>query len=343
VVVVARAPNLDKIGSLPLEWGKKLGGAIMQLGFSALLCVAFALSVDAADAARIPVIFDTDIGDDIDDTWALMMVLAEPALDVKLICTAADDTPAKTRLVAKILEAIGRTDIPIGIGPKTSDLKLNQTQWLGDFTLANYSGTVHEDGVQAQIDIIKGSAVPVTLIVIGPQTNLQHLLERDPSVVENAKVVSMAGSIFFGYNGREGRQPEHNVKKDVDAAKAVFAAPWEIVLAPLDTCGTLVLDGARYQKVRDAENPRAKVLVENYDAWSHRHHHPAAASSVLFDTLAVYLAAHDALCEMETLNLIVDDSGNTVPDPAGRPVHCALRWKDKEAFLDLVVARIAEE
>ena len=56
-----------------------------------------------AAGSPAPVILDTDLGDDIDDTWALMMILGCPQIDLKLIVTASDDTDAKTRLVAKML------------------------------------------------------------------------------------------------------------------------------------------------------------------------------------------------------------------------------------------------
>jgi inosine-uridine nucleoside N-ribohydrolase len=288
-------------------------------------------------AAPIPVILDTDLGSDIDDTWALAMILGCPELDLKLIVTAFQDTPAKTRLVAKILERIDRTDIPLGMGPKTADRKLNQAAWLGDYSLDDYKGTVHKDGVQAMIDLIKTSDEPVTILVIGPQMNLKEALRRDPTIAENARIVSMAGSVHIGYDGKEGRSAEWNVLCDVEAARAVFAAPWDITYAPLDTCGTLRLKGDRYMAVANSQTPRAVATIENYDQWDNRKHHPADSSSVLFDTLAVYLAFDDAFCDMETVKLSIDDKGNTVPDEKGRPVRCALRWKDRDAFEKLLV------
>ena len=65
---------------------------------------------------KIPVILDTDIGLDIDDTWALGLLLKSPEIDVKLITASSDNTTVKAQLVAKFLERVGRTDIPIGIG-----------------------------------------------------------------------------------------------------------------------------------------------------------------------------------------------------------------------------------
>lgn len=283
-------------------------------------------------AAPVPVILDTDIGDDIDDTWALCMLLGSPEVDLRLIVTASDDTPTKTRLLAKILERVGRTEVPIGIGKKTSDNKIHQTAWLGDYQLDQYKGVVHQDGVQALIDAVNASKERVTLCVIGPQTNLAEALRRDPAIAQRARVASMAGSVHIGYNGKQGRDPEWNVFKDIPAARAVFAAPWEITLAPLDTCGTLILKGERYAQVSESTAKRAAAVIENYTQWANRKNYPPNESSVLFDTEAAYLAFSESFLEIETVKLSIDDKGNTVPDDKGRPVRCALQWKDRDAF-----------
>jgi inosine-uridine nucleoside N-ribohydrolase len=288
-------------------------------------------------SAAVPVILDTDIGGDIDDTWALLMLLGCPQVDLKLIVTAVDDTETKTRLVAKMLEKVGRTDIPIGTGVKTSGRKLNQAKWLGGYDLSTYTGTVIEDGVQATIDLLKTATDPITLLVIGPQTNIKEALRRDPSIAGKARVVAMAGSISIGYKGSKRRAAEYNVARDVEAARAVFAAPWEITIAPLDLCGTLILSGDRYAKVKGSEQPSAVTVIENYDLWANRHRHPEGSSSILFDTAAVYLTFDDALCQMKTVNLAIDDKGRTVPAENGRPVRCALKWKDRDAFENLLV------
>jgi inosine-uridine nucleoside N-ribohydrolase len=285
----------------------------------------------------VPIILDTDLGDDIDDTWALAFLLGREEISIQLVVTAADDTPTKTRLLAKMLSYIGRTDIPIGIGVKTSDRPINQAQWLGDFSLKDYRGKVYEDGVQAMIDHIRAAEHRITLCVIGPETNVAEALRRAPEIAEKARVVAMAGSVYVGYNGARERAAEWNIIKDVAAAKAVFKAPWEITLAPLDLCGTLRLQGPLYQRVADAATPLARVVRENYDAWTHRKEYPKDASSVLFDTAAAYLCFDEANVDTETIPLIITENGMTEPNPAGRPVRCALRWKDVSQFQTLLV------
>ncbi len=304
-----------------------------------LMCV-LALVSTVVPAFAGPVILDTDLGDDIDDTWALCMLLGMPEVDVRLITTAAGDAPAKAHLITKMLERLGRTDIPIGVGLSSSTGNMNQAKWLDGYDLSTYQGTVHADGVGALIDVVHASSETVTLLVLGPQMNLKAALERAPDIAQKARVVAMAGSVHMGYNGKEGRQPEWNVVCDIAAARAVFAAPWEITIAPLDVCGTLTLAGDRYRRVAESTSPRARVVMENYEIWTNRQHYAADASSVLFDTAAVYLALDEALCEVETIHLTVDDKGNTIPDENGRPVRCGMRWKDRVAFEELLVGSL---
>jgi inosine-uridine nucleoside N-ribohydrolase len=290
----------------------------------------------------VPVILDTDLGDDIDDTWALGMLLGTPSLDLQLIVTAHADTETKTRLVARILQDMERTDVPIGTGVKTSDNEINQAKYLDGFDYNKYPGVVYADGVGKMIELIEASDEPVTICVIGPQSNLPSLLERAPHVAEKVRIVSMAGSVYVGYNGAAEPSPEWNVRADVEAARAVFAAPWDITYAPLDICGTLRLKGDRYQTVAESENPLAKTVMANYDIWKNRPHYPEGESSVLFDTVAIYLINNDALCNMKTIKLSIDDQGNTIPDENGRPVNCAVSWKDEAAFKDLLVKSLTE-
>lgn len=314
----------------------------MRIVLASMFCLLITTMIHAAEPN--PVILDTDIGDDIDDTWALGMLLGRPEIDLKLVVTASTDTPAKARLTARILEHMDRTDIPIGIGKKTSDRPIAQARWIEGYDFASYPGEVREDGVGALIDTIMAAPEPIMVIVIGPQTNIAEALQRDPSIAENATIVTMAGSIHTGYNGAPEPQPEYNVFRDIEAARAVFAAPWSITMAPLDICGTLRLTGDRYQRVAASDHRRAMTVIANYDIWTNRDRYGEHESSVLFDTVAVYLAYDDALCQMKTLNLSIDDKGATIIDEEnGRPVRCALDWKDREAFEKLLLESLTTD
>ena len=83
----------------------------------------------------------------------------------------------------------------------------------------------------------------------------------------------------------------------------------------------------------DLDRRVLRAIIENYDLWKNRGQYAADSSSILFDTTAIELLVSDGLMVMETLNLVVDDKGMTAVDAAkGRPVRCAMGWKDEKAF-----------
>jgi inosine-uridine nucleoside N-ribohydrolase len=298
-------------------------------------------------AGRTPVIFDTDIGDDIDDTWALALLLKCPELDVKLVVTDMAKGDSRAKLAAKLLEVAGRTDIPIGVGHGNRDGEHAQLAWVGDYELDSYPGTVHDDGVQAIIETINASEQPVTILAVGPMPNIAEALRRDPGIAAKARFVGMQGAVRKGYGDSQEVIAEYNVKGDVAACQTAFAAPWDVTITPLDTCGVVVLRGDKFARVRDSDDPLLRALIENYDVWAEKAEWFAEAkgrkhqeSSTLFDTVAVYLAVTDELCRIETLPIRVTDEGMTVVDRSAKPIRVATEWKDLAAFENWLVDRL---
>ncbi len=289
---------------------------------------------------KIPVILDTDIGTDIDDTWALCMMLKSPELDVRLVTSDSGNDVYRARLIAKLLEVFGRTEVPVGIGLDKTDKPGRQSAWVGDYDLAKYPGKVYEDGVGAMIETIRASADPVSLVCIGPVPNIPVALERAGDIAQRARFIGMHGSVRRGYDGSRKISAEYNVRADPKALQKVFAAPWEITITPLDTCGIIHLRGEKFQKVYRCKDPGIQALMENYRVWRKNPRGPITASSTLFDTVAVYLAVTEELLEMEKLGIRVTDDGHTVIDEGARAVNCAMKWKDLGAFEDFLVDRL---
>ncbi len=311
----------------------------------------------SAGSTPIPVILDTDIGTDIDDTWALAFMLRCPELDVRLIVAGTRNTTYRAKIIARLLEAAGRTDIPVGVGihfassmePYLAGVD-NQVEWVHDYRLEDYPGTVHYDGVQAIIDTIMASDHPVTLICIGPLPDIGEALEREPRIVARARFVGMHGSIYG--HGRRGavRAREPNVRNHTTACQRVFRAAWDVTITPLDTCGLIRLDGARYRAVRDCHSPLTRAVIENYRLWVPHFCPPRGltcdpdtASAGLCDTAAIYAAFSQDFLVMKTLGVHVTDAGYTIVDPAAKRIHCALEWRDLDAFEDLLAQRLAQE
>lgn len=301
---------------------------------------------------KIPVVLDTDIGTDIDDTWALTMLLRSPELDPKLILTENGNTTYRAKIVAKILERSGYTDIPIGIGIHLSDEEGPQSPWVEDYEIKRYPGTIYKDGIKALIETIMNSSEIVTLICIGPLTNIAAALEIEPKIATKAKFVGMHGCIYksppwYG-GGKGGVVPEYNVRTDPKACQKVFSAPWDMTITPIDTCGFVRLKGKKYQIIREYDDPLIRDLMENYKIWLQSYggnwkEKFETQSSILFDTVAVYLAFSNDLLVMKDLGVRITDDGYTVVDEKARTVHCAVEWRSLSAFEDFIVERLTGE
>ncbi|MGC8988871.1 MAG: nucleoside hydrolase [Verrucomicrobiia bacterium] len=307
-----------------------------------------AADMQAGPGQGIPVILDTDIGDDIDDTWALGFLLRSPELDLKLVVADHGKTLYRAKLLAKFLETVGRSDVPVGIG-----LDVNrhgdgpQAAWVAEYNLNKYPGRIYVDGVRALIDTIMRSPAPVTVIAIGPLPNIKAALALEPRIAEKARFVGMHGSVRRGYGGSKDPAAEYNVKEDVAACRDVFSAEWPVVITPLDTCGLVHLKGDNYRRVRESVSPVAKAIVENYKVWSDANARSGqnipfeTQSTTLFDTVAVYLAFSQRWLRMEELGIRVDDRGFTVSDPSAKKIRAALDWTDREAFERFLSGRVA--
>ncbi|MDD4868915.1 MAG: nucleoside hydrolase [Kiritimatiellae bacterium] len=326
--------------------GKILKIMVRKIGFLSVVTICtVSLMGFAADnvTARVPVILDTDIGDDIDDTWALIMLLNSPELDLKLVTTTYGKTEYRAKLIAKLLTIAGRTDVPVGMGAGGNKGVGGQEAWVKDYDLKSYAGKVHEDGVQALINEINTSSQPITLISIGPSTTVAEALKRHPEIAPKAVFVGMQGSVRKGYNGR-AVSPEWNVKANIPAAQKALLAPWkQTIITPLDTCGLIRLKGDRFKTLRDSQNVIVKTLMENYRIWAKKATvDELKESSVLFDTVAIYLAypGTKSLLTMEELSIGVTEKGITNIDPAGMKMSVATEWKDLGEYENFLIKRL---
>ena len=296
----------------------------------------------------IPVIIDTDIGFDVDDVWALAFALQCSEIDIKLITTCTGDTLYRAKVVAKLLRAAGREDIPIGVGIPLDANEKTHAAWVDDFDLASYGGEILRDGVGAICETAERCSEVVQLVCIGPLPNIAAALARDPNLTSNANFIGMHGSLRKGYLGADKPMREYNVKQHALACQRVFQASWTKTITPLDTCGTIVLEGERFVQVQASELGVTQAALENHVIWAEavkhwpllEHINLEKQSSILYDSVAVYLAFSQQGLVMEALPITVTDDGKTLIDEQGNLTHCATQWQDKDGFLDLLSERL---
>lgn len=300
---------------------------------------------------KIPVILDTDIGSDLDDSWALAFLLKCPELDLRLVTTEEGDSVYKAKLCAKMLSAAGREDVPVALGIATEDDVSNIHDWVDDYDLSSYPNVI-EDGVQAIIDTVMSSDEKVTILAIGPFKNLAAAVEREPCIMKKSKILGVCGNIHNGAYEEIHWYPvlgsEANIRADLDAyRRSVEKEGWEIEMVPLDLTGYLYLPPELYSKVaeRRESDPLIKALMESCDVWyKNMNYNFYGQSSCLFDTAGVYAAFTHENMEYQLLPLkVTDDSLTLINFKEGKDMDVAIRWYDKQKFLEFLVKRLCSD
>src|SRR5438270_739480 len=159
---------------------------------------AFILFAAACGAQqRIPIIFDTDIGDDIDDALALALALQSPELDVRAVTTVIDDTELRTRLAWKQLGLYGRRDIPLGTGASeplldpVQTMRARQVEVLTPEDIAPAAARPRR--ADLIIETLLASPRKLTLVPVGPLTNIALALKMEPRIKNNIERIVLMG------------------------------------------------------------------------------------------------------------------------------------------------------
>ena len=295
---------------------------------------------EAADRPQL-VIIDTDIGDDIDDAFAVALALRSPELRILGITTTFGDTELRARLLDRYLKAVGRNDIPVAAGPASkTDNVLTQKAYA-----LQAPATVHADGAAFLLDQIRMHPGEITLIAIGPLLTVQAAIERDPATFRKLKrVVMMGGSIERGYDGKNGeRRPpdaEWNIDRNPAGAAALLAVGVPVFMMPLDST-QIHLEPVQREEIFAHGSPLTDQLTLLYHQWmspSDGH----AKTPILFDPVAVMYTFRPDLCPAKPMRVEVDDKGFTRP-VAGTPNVQVCMQSDEQGFLRLLLDRIAEK
>ncbi|MCU1258782.1 MAG: Inosine/uridine-preferring nucleoside hydrolase [Bryobacterales bacterium] len=249
----------------------------------------------------VPVIFDTDIGSDIDDALALALALQSPELDIRAITTVSDDTEKRTRLVWKELGYFGRRNIPVGTGarePLLDPMMLDQAPQFRVLTERDVlpEASRHE-GVALIIATLMNSPGKITLVPVGPLTNIALALKTQPRIKEKIERIVLMGGAFFP------SRAEWNIKRDRIAAEIVFESGLPITAVGLDVTQQCTLTGEDLKRLRSVDNDATRFLVRLIELWQDGKttHYPT-----LHDPLAVGAAIRPLLLEKERGTVKVD-------------------------------------
>ena len=281
-----------------------MGTMLKTLALVLLLVLAGRTHSATPQAAVAKVIFDTDIGDDIDDAYALGFLLRSPEVQVVGVTTAFEDTHLRARLATRFLDSAGRRDVPVYEGPKTAGkAHFSQSKWAEGSPDRTYP-----DAIEFMLNTIRRDPGQITLVAVAPLTNVGALIARDPKTFGKLKrVVIMGGSVAHGYGAKEQPDAEWNIVNDVPAAKALFGSGVPLYMMPLDST-QIQLDLTRQGELFGKQTGLSKALEELTAEWSAAGNRK---SPTLFDAVAAAYAVKPEVCPTTPMRIEIDDKGFT--------------------------------
>jgi len=302
-----------------------------------LLGLAPRMAAQTAENAPPPekVIIDTDIGDDIDDAFALALAVKSPELQVLGVTTTFGDTETRAGIAKRFLTEIGRTDIAVFAGqPTVTNNSMSQRRYAeGGHFPAPQTG-----GVDFLLDQIRKYPREITLIAIGPLMNLGAAMAKDPATFRKLqRVVLMGGSVRrgygdLGYTAAVPPMPEWNIVNDVQSAQKLFDSGVPLFVMPLDST-QLKMDEVKRAFLFGQGTAVTDQLAILYHLWGQE-------TPTLFDPMTVVFALRPELCPVTPLHIRVDEKGFTREEPGTSNAQVCLN-SNSDDFFRFYLKRVA--
>lgn len=283
-------------------------------GIFCLFVLCFS-SVSSAAATSRKVIIDTDPGTD--DAMAIMLALNSPELDVRAITVVPGNVTAAQGLenALRLLSLANRCDIPVAAGAQHPLFQklITAEFWHGKNGLANIELPPSKCKVDPRwapdliIELVHASPHEITLVPVGPLTNIALALQKDPSIVPLIKEVILMGGSISG--GNVNAAAEANIYNDPEAAQIVFQAGWPLTMVGLDVGDKTLLSrkhldelGKTHGPVNDFIYGVAKFLIELSEKFGD-------SATPMYDPLAVGAAIDSSIVKALPMHVDVETVG----------------------------------
>jgi len=262
------------------------------------------------------IILDTDPGTD--DAMALMLALNSPELDVRAITVVPGNVTAAQGLdnALRMTSLANRCDIPVAAGAQHPLFQKLVTAefWHGKNGLANIELPLSKCKVDSRyaadliVQMVHAAPHEITLVPVGPLTNIALAVERDPSIVPLVKEVILMGGSISG--GNVNAAAEANIANDPEAAQIVFQAGWPLTMVGLDVGDKTLLSrkyldqlGSTHGPLNDFIHGVAQYLVELSAKFG-------SAGTPMYDPLAVGVAIDATLVKAPMMQVEVETRGD---------------------------------
>jgi len=282
------------------------------------------------------VILDTDIGSDVDDALALALVVKAPELELAGVTTVYGDVDLRARMARKLLLLAGKPEVPVCAGIRLPLLRRREVWWAGH----EGQGLLDEadrdlpydrrHAVDFIIETARANPGQITLLPIGPLTNVAAAITREPRLPELLAGIVLMGGVVRAYDGLSLPWAEHNIRCDPEAASIVFGSGARTMMVPLDVTMRVTIDRVGLERVRAGGTPFHLAVADQlarYPRFS------STGSTYTHDPLAVAVAIDPTFCHREALHVQVEILGGLT---TGATV--ATRPQAGESAVDVCVA-----
>lgn len=222
--------------------------------------------------SRTKMVIDTDGG--VDDAVAILWAATRQEIDLLAITVVHGNVECQVAAenVCRVLELAGRNDVPVYLGealplPGAPALRpadfVHGADGLGNTNRPKASQSPLEgDGIAALIDVVKKHPGEISLVTVGPLTNVARAIQRDASFAGAVKeLVVMGGAVTVPGNALPAA--EANIAHDPEAARIVVSAPWAMppLLVGLDITHRATFTESMLREIESASNPYARFLA----------------------------------------------------------------------------------
>lgn len=263
--------------------------------------------------ASTPIILDTDIGDDVDDVFALLLAARDPAYDLRAVTCTYGQVEVRARLARHVLDIAGHAHVPVAIG-SSNVLGGPINPGAPGNTMASNDPNLPEPGSRAWddlgshldprfapdliVDLVRHSTEPVTLCAIGPLTNVALALRAAPDIAARLGALVIMG----GRLGPESAVGEHNFNMDPEATAIVLASGAPIRLGTFEVTRDAVLGTADVDRLHtgDAACRSAGAQLARYLAHRNR------VATSMYDPASLTLAIDERWVRCEPMALRVE-------------------------------------
>ncbi len=250
---------------------------------------------------------DTDIGDDIDDAFAVALTLSSPEIELKGISTVFGDTGLRARLATHLLATYGCNDIPVAAGIGTPLQPRGRASGVPQAAILDPRASLRALSPLSGPDLLIQTAQQhyrqLTVLCLGPLTNIAAALSREPSLfMAIRRIILMGGTSSIPF-------PEWNVRNDAQAASIVLGSGIPVTLLGWNITTRCQLRANDVAQLREHNTAQTQLLYKLLQVWQRHRPRWQPALPFLHDPLTIAVLCEPTIFSFEEMNVRVFTHG----------------------------------